>query len=118
MSWGVAASHGGAVIIGFALGIGYMGWHTGAWTTTGAAAEVRQGAVDDAVRITEQLTEAETTASTAAERVRTIIREVQVPGDCDDVRYLSDSDAAELQAIFSKTGPFARKREVGSTAEP
>lgn len=100
----------------FALGVGSMGLYSGAWTTTGAAAEVRQEAVDDAVKVTEELAKSEGDATSKAERVRTIIREVPVPGDCDE--YLSDVDADRVQDLFSKTSPYARKRETGPTEEP
>ena len=116
MSWGVAASHGGAVIIGFALGIGYMGWHTGAWTTSGGAADRTQIAVDTAAKDADEQGAKDDEADRAAQRVRTGY--IPVDKQCTPgAGPVSAGINAELFDAFTKAAPGTSAREIGlSTA--
>ena len=105
------------MVIGFALGVVYMGWHTGAWTTTGAAADQQQTAVVEAVADAKQIGAQDDRAGAAAQRV--VTRTVTVAADCPPgVGPVSADVAAELRISFAKAGPGASSRKAGTGSAP
>lgn len=103
----------GAFLAGVAVGVGAMGWHTGAWTTTGAAADQTQKVAETAVKDAAEVGAQDAKAKSSAQRAQTVY--IPVAKDCPPGAGPVSSDiAAELRQSFSQASASSSAREVGS----
>lgn len=105
----------GAFIAGLLVGIGGMGWYSGAWTTAASEAEKTQGAVNESVADAREIDGLDSKAAQSAERV--ITRTVTVAAECPNGNGpVSDALNHELQAVFSQNSASTRARSPGSSS--